>query len=87
MNGRSPDMMTGLINRERRLRNLSRAVGIGLDEEVKRNKSSLVKSLSADFNREITLAEKCIYHDDLDGALYHGCMAEVIHRTLKELEG
>jgi hypothetical protein len=33
--------MTGLVVRERRLRNLSRAVGTGLDEEVKRNKSSL----------------------------------------------
>jgi hypothetical protein len=76
-------MMTGLADRERRLRNLSGAVGIGLDEEVKRNKSSL----GVDFNREITLAEKCIYHDDFDGALYHGYMAQVIHRTLKELEG
>lgn len=80
-------MMTGLADRERRLRNLNGAVGIGLDEEVKRNKSSLGKSLGVDFNREITLAEKCIYHDDFDGALYHGYMAQVIHRTLKELEG
>jgi hypothetical protein len=79
--------MTGLIDRERRLRNLSRAVGIGMDEEVKRNKSSLVKNLGIDFNREITIAETCVYHDDFDGALYHGYMAEVIHRTLKELEG
>src|ERR671919_1662277 len=45
MNGRSPDMMIGPVDRERRLRNLSRAVGIGLYEEVKRNKSSLGKSL------------------------------------------
>jgi hypothetical protein len=87
MNGRSLGMTTALVDRERRLRNLSRAVGIGLDDEVKRNKSSLGKNLSVDFNREITLAEKCIYHDDFDGALYHGYMAEVMHRSLKELEG
>jgi hypothetical protein len=87
MNGRSLGMTTGLVDRERRLRNLSRAVGIGLDYEVKRNKSSLGKNLSVDFNREITLAENCIYHDDFDGALYHGYMVEVIHRSLKELEG
>jgi hypothetical protein len=37
--------------------------------------------------REITLAEKCIYHDDFDGALYHGYKAEVMHRSLKEIEG
>jgi hypothetical protein len=87
MNGHSLGMTTGLVDRERRLRNLSRAVGIGLDDEVRRNKASLGKSLSVDFNKEITLAEKCIYRDDFDGALYHGYMAEVIHRSLKELEG
>lgn len=81
-------MMSGLVDRKKRLRSLSQAVGIGLDEEVKRNKSSLVKSLGVDFNREITIAETCIYHDDdFEGALYHGYMAEIMHRTLKELEG
>lgn len=79
-------MMSGLVDRKRRLRNLSGAVGIGLDEEVKRNKSSLIKSLGVDFNREITIAETCVYHDDFEGALYHGYMADVIHRTLEELE-
>jgi hypothetical protein len=69
MNGRTTDMMTGLVDRERRLRNLSRSIGIGLDEEVKRNKSSLCKSLSVDFNREINLAETCVYHDDFEGAI------------------
>lgn len=43
--------MMGLVERERRLRNLSRTVGIGLDKEVKRNKSSVLKSLSVDFKR------------------------------------
>ena len=85
MNGHLPDMMMGLDDRERRLRNLSRAVGIGLNEEVKRNRSSLGKSLNVDFNREITLAETCFCHDDFEGALYHGYMAEVLYRALKEL--
>jgi hypothetical protein len=78
-------MMAGLDDRERRLRNLSRAVGI-LDEEVKRNKSRLCKNLCVDFNREMTLAERCVYHDDFEGVLYHGFMADMIHRTLRELE-
>ena len=33
--------MTESVGRERRLRNLSRAVDNGLDEEIKRNKSAL----------------------------------------------
>ena len=84
---RSINMTTiEFVNRERRLKNLRTAVDVGLDEEVKRNKSTLSKNLSVDFNMEITLAETCVYHDDFDGALYHGFMAEIIHRTLKELE-
>jgi hypothetical protein len=43
-------MMAGLDDRERRLRNLSRAVGI-LDEEVKRNKSRLCKNLYVTKNK------------------------------------
>lgn len=61
--------------------------GIGLDKEVKCNESSLKKSMNLDFNKEITIAETCVYNDDFEGALYHGYLAEVIHRTLKELEG
>ena len=83
---RLTDVMSGLVDREMRLRNLSTAVGIGLHEEVKRNKSSLIKSLGVDFNREINLAKTCIYHDDFEGALYHGYLSEVMHRTLRELE-
>ena len=84
---RSINMTTiEFVNRERRLKNLRTAVDVGLDEEVKRNKSTLSKNLSIDFNREITLAETCVYHDDFDGVLYHGFMAEMIHRTLKEPE-
>jgi hypothetical protein len=72
---------TELADRERKLKNLRAAVGLGLDEEVKRNKSTLSKSLSVDFNKEITLAETCVYHDDFDGALYHGVVADMIHRN------
>lgn len=74
------DIMAGLDDRERRLRNLSRAVGI-LDEEVKRNKSRLCKNRCVDFNREMMLAERCVYHDDFEGALYHGFMADMIHNS------
>jgi hypothetical protein len=80
--------MMGLIDekRERRLRNLSGAVGAGLNEEVKWNKYSLTKNLSEDFDRVITMAERCVYLDDFHGALYHGFVADMIHRALKELE-
>jgi hypothetical protein len=71
---------------ERRLKNLSGAVGTGLDEEIKSNKDSLRNGLNQDFVREITLAEACVYHDDFKGALYHGFLTDMIHRTLNDLE-
>ena len=80
-------MMTGLVDRERRIRNLNDAVGKGLEEEIRGNKSSLGRNLSLDFNREMTLAEACVYNSDFEGALYHGFLARMIHRALKELEG
>ncbi len=72
--------------RERRLKNLSGAVGTGLDEEIKSNIDSLRNGLNQDFVREITLAEACVYHDDFEGALYHGFLADMINRTLNDLE-
>ena len=78
--------MNELVERERKLKNLRTAIGIGLDEEVKRNKDTLSKNLSVDFNREMKLAETCVYNDDFHGALYHGFVAGMIHRTLNDLE-
>jgi hypothetical protein len=68
-------------DRKRRLRNLSGAVGNGLYEEIKRKKDSLRIDLSQDFVREITTAERCVYHSDFEGALYHGLLADMIHRN------
>ncbi|MGE5661327.1 MAG: hypothetical protein ACM3X1_03675 [Ignavibacteriales bacterium] len=62
------------------------AVGDGLEKEIERNKSSLKSSLSQDFGREITLADTYVYNGNFDGALYHGLIAHMMHRTLKELE-
>lgn len=42
--------------------------------------------LSVDFNREITMTETYVYHDEFKGELYHRSMADMILRTLKELE-
>ena len=79
-------MRTELVDRQRRLRNLNRAVGNGLGEEVKRNKPALMRKLCHTFNMEITMAERCVYHDDFDRALYHGFVANMIHTKLKQLE-
>jgi hypothetical protein len=73
-------------DRERRLRNLSDALGSWLEKEVEQNKAGLSNSLSQNFAREITLADTCIYRGDFDGALYHGLLADLIHDTLKDLE-
>ena len=72
--------------RERRLRNLSQAVGFGLLIEIEKHKNSLSRALSKDFKREINLADRSVYMDDFDGSLYHGLIADMIHRTLKDME-
>jgi hypothetical protein len=72
--------------RERRLRNLSQAVGFGLLKEIERHKNSLSLALSEDFKREINLADKCVYIGDFDGLVYHGLIADMIHRMLKDME-
>lgn len=75
-----------LKERVRSLKNLSEAVGAGLEKEIERNKASRRNSLIQDFSREITLANACVYNGDFDGALYHGLMSDMIHKALKDLE-
>ena len=52
------ECLNGMIRvspkRKKRLKNLGGAIGAGLDEGIKRNKSSLRISLSRDFAKEIT---------------------------------
>lgn len=33
------------------------------------------------------MAERCVYHGDFEGALYHRIVANMIHRTLKGIRG
>jgi hypothetical protein len=80
------NLRTELVDRERRLKNLSKAVGAWLEKEVQRNKTGLSNALTQRFAREITLADTCVYQDDLDGPLCHGLVADLIHDTLKDLD-
>lgn len=76
---------SAIEERERRLRNLSQAVGFGLLTEIERHKNDLSHALSEDFKREINLADRCVYIGDFDGSLYHGLIAKMIHRALKDM--
>ncbi|MGH9974825.1 MAG: hypothetical protein ACRD8Z_03175 [Nitrososphaeraceae archaeon] len=83
--GMSPPLSES-AEREKRLKKISGTIGAGLHEEFKRNKDSLRSSLSQDFIREITLAEARVSHEDSQGVLYHGFKADMIHRTLDDME-
>jgi hypothetical protein len=61
-------------------------IGTNLDEDISLSKDSLRNSLTYDFNREITSAEACATQGDFPGALYHRMMANLVQRTLKDLE-
>jgi hypothetical protein len=40
----------------------------------------------SDFVREVMMAEACTSQRDFPGALYHIVIADMIHRTLNDLE-
>ena len=78
--------MSSSAEREKRLSNLGKTIGTDLAEEIRREKATLRYSLSQDFVREVMLAEACASQRDFPGALYHRMTADMIHRTLNDLE-
>jgi hypothetical protein len=78
--------MSSSAEREKRLSNLGKTIGNDLDQEIRREKASLRYGLSQDFVREVMMAEACTSQRDFPGALYHIVIADMIHRTLNDLE-
>ena len=65
---------------------LSRKLGHGLDDDIKRAGNRLRDILVRDFEREIALASVYVGRNDLNVASQHIAMAHAIHNTLRDLE-
>ena len=57
-----------------------------LDENLRKEKSRVIATLSEYFNREMILADECLIKGDESGAAVYSHIAKVIDAALKELE-
>ena len=57
-----------------------------LDENLRKEKSRVIVTLSEYFNREMILADECLIKGDESGAAVYSHIAKVIDAALKELE-
>jgi hypothetical protein len=57
-----------------------------LNENLRKEKSRVIATLSEYFNREMILADECLIKGDESGAAVYSHIAKVIDAALKELE-
>jgi hypothetical protein len=57
-----------------------------LDENLRKEKTRIIATLSEYFNREMILADECLIKGDESGAAVYSHIAKVIDAALKELE-
>lgn len=57
-----------------------------LDENLRKEKSRVIATLSEYFNREMILADECLIKGDESGAAVYSHIAKVIDAAMKELE-
>lgn len=57
-----------------------------LDENLRKEKTRVIDTLSQYFNREMILADECLIKGDESGAAVYSHIANVIHMAMKELE-
>ena len=57
-----------------------------LDENLRKEKTRVIETLSEYFNREMILADECLIKGDESGAAVYSHIAKVIDAALKELE-
>jgi hypothetical protein len=57
-----------------------------LDENLRKEKSRVIATLSEYFNREMILADECLVRGDESGAAVYSHIAKVIDAALEELE-
>jgi hypothetical protein len=57
-----------------------------LDDNLKKEKTRIITTLSQYFDREMILADDCLLRGDESGAAVYSHIANVIHTAMKELE-
>jgi hypothetical protein len=57
-----------------------------LDENLRKEKTRVIATLSQYFEREMILADGCLVRGDESGAAVYSHIVNVIHTTMKELE-
>jgi hypothetical protein len=77
--------MSSSSDRETRLNSLRLKLGRNLDEDLRKEGSSLKEWFIRDFEREMLLAEAFAGQQDPVETVYHRTLAEMIHRILDNL--
>jgi hypothetical protein len=57
-----------------------------LDENLRKEKTRIITTLSQYFDREMILADECLLREDESGAAVYSHIANVIHTAMRELE-
>ena len=78
--------MSSSSDREMRLNSFRLKLGRDLNEDLRKEGSSLKEWFVRDFEREMLLAEAFAGRQNPVETVYHRAMAEMIHRTLNDLE-
>jgi hypothetical protein len=80
-------MVTSSEERRKRLEDFHRGYDENvLNENLRKEKSRVITTLSEYFNREMILADECLIRGDESGAAVYSHIAKVIDVALKELE-
>jgi hypothetical protein len=78
--------MANSSDRENRLNSLRLKLGRDLVEDLRKEGSGLKEWFLRDFEREMILTEAFASRQEPGETVYHRALAQMIHRTLTELE-
>jgi hypothetical protein len=81
------DMVLSSEDRQKRLEEFHKNYDENvLDENLRKEKTKIIETLSQYFDREMILADECLLRGDESGAAVYSHIANVIHTAMKDLE-
>lgn len=82
-----PDMVLSSEDRQKRLEEFHKNYDENvLDENLRKEKTKIIETLSQYFDREMILADECLLRGDESGAAVYSHIANVIQTAMKDLE-